>query len=249
MDWGSLIGVALALAGILVAQTLDGGHISSLLQPAAFIIVFVGTLGAVLIQTRLPVFVRGVKMLRLVFKPPADNRQALVREINTWSHTARREGMLSLEPYMRANRDAFIVKGLRLIIDGIDPVKLREILEAEIYAFEAEQRQAIKIWEAAGGYSPTIGILGAVLGLIHVMENLSDPTKLGSGIAIAFVATIYGVGFANLIFLPVSNRLRSIVNQSIYQREMIIEALLAITTGENPRIIEERLAAYLIGTR
>ena len=111
--------------------------------------------------------------------------------------------------------------------------------------FEAEQRQAVKIWEAAGGYSPTIGILGAVLGLIHVMENLSDPTKLGGGIAVAFVATIYGVGFANLIFLPISNRLRSIVNQSIQQREMITEALLAIATGENPHIIEERLAAYL----
>lgn len=245
MDWGSLIGVALALAGVLVAHLLDGGHIGSLLQPAAFTIVFVGTVGAVLIQTRLPVFIRGVKMIRLVFQPPADNRQALAREINTWSHIARREGLLSLEPYMRNSRDMFVAKGLRLIIDGIDPVKLREILEADIYAFEAEQRQAIKIWEAAGGYSPTIGILGAVLGLIHVMENLSDPTKLGGGIAVAFVATIYGVGFANLIFLPVSNRLRSIVNQAIHQREMVTEALLSIATGENPRIIEERLASFL----
>ena len=245
MDWGSLIGVALALAGILVAHLLDGGHLGSLLQPAAFTIVFVGTAGAVLIQTRLPVFIRGVKMIRLVFQPPVDNRQALAREINTWSHIARREGLLSLEPYMRNSRDMFVAKGLRLIIDGIDPVKLREILEAEIYAFEAEQRQAIKIWEAAGGYSPTIGILGAVLGLIHVMENLSDPTKLGGGIAVAFVATIYGVGFANLIFLPVSNRLRSIVNQAIHHREMVIEALLSIATGENPRIIEERLASFL----
>lgn len=245
MDWGSLIGVTLALAGILAAHLLDGGHISSLLQPAAFTIVFIGTLGAVLIQTRLPVFIRGIKMVRLVFNPPLDNRQTLVREINTWSHIARREGLLSLEPYMRNNRDAFVAKGLRLIIDGIDPLKLREILEAEIYAFEFEQRQAIKIWEAAGGYSPTIGILGAVLGLIHVMENLSDPTKLGGGIAVAFVATIYGVGFANLIFLPISNRLRSIVNQSIHQREMVVEALLSIATGENPRIIEERLASFL----
>mgnify|MGYP002795071598 CR=1 FL=1 len=245
MDWGSLIGIVLALAGILVAQLLDGGHIGSLLQPAAFTIVFVGTVGAVLIQTRLPVFVRGIKMLRWVFKPPVDNRKALVREVNVWSHTARREGLLSLEPYMRSTRDPFVAKGLRLIIDGIDPIKLREIMDAEIYAYEAEQRQAVKIWEAAGGYSPTIGILGAVLGLIHVMENLSDPTKLGGGIAVAFVATIYGVGFANLIFLPISNRLRSIVNQSIHQREMITEALLAISIGENPRIIEERLASYL----
>lgn len=245
MDWGSLIGVTLALVGVLAAHKMDGGHIGSLLQPAAFLVVVLGTLGAVLIQTRLPIFIRGIKMLRLVFKPPLDNRKALVREINLWSNTARREGFLSLETYMRAHRDPFTVKGLRLIIDGIDPIKLREILEVEIYTYEAEQRQAIKIWEAAGGYSPTIGILGAVLGLIHVMENLSDPTKLGSGIAVAFVATIYGVGFANLIFLPVSNRLRSIVNQAIAQREMVTEALLAIATGENSRIIEERLAAYL----
>lgn len=245
MDWGSLIGVALAFAGVLIAHLLDGGHLGSLFQPAAFIIVFVGTLGAVLIQTRMPVFIRGIKMLRWVFKPPLDNRKNIVREINIWSQSARREGVLSLEPYMSKHGDTFIVKGLRLIIDGIDPLKLREILETEIYVFEAEQRQAVKIWEAAGGYSPTIGILGAVLGLIHVMENLSDPTKLGGGIAVAFVATIYGVGFANLIFLPISNRLRSIVNQSIQQREMITEALLAIATGENPHIIEERLAAYL----
>lgn len=245
MDWGSLIGVALALAGVLSAHMLDGGRIGSLLQPAAFTIVFVGTLGAVLLQTRLPVFVRGIRMLRWVFKPPQDTRHALARDINMWSHAARREGFLSLETYMRVNRDPFVVKGLRLIIDGIDPIKLREILEAETYAFEVEQRQAVKIWEAAGGYSPTIGILGAVLGLIHVMENLSDPTKLGGGIAVAFVATIYGVGFANLIFLPVSNRLKSIVTQAISQQEMITEALLAIATGENPRVIEERLAAYL----
>lgn len=245
MDWGSLIGVALALAGVLSAHLLDGGRIGSLLQPAAFAIVFVGTLGAVLLQTRLPVFIRGVKMLRWVFRPPRDSRQALARDINLWSHTARREGFLSLETYMRTNRDPFTVKGLRLIIDGIDPLKLREILEAETYAFEVEQRQAVKIWEAAGGYSPTIGILGAVLGLIHVMENLSDPTKLGGGIAVAFVATIYGVGFANLIFLPVSNRLKSIVTHAVSQQEMITEALLAIATGENPRVIEERLAAYL----
>jgi chemotaxis protein MotA len=245
VDWGSLIGVTLALAGVLIAHMLDGGRIGSLLQPAAFIIVFVGTLGAILIQTRIPVFVRGVKMLRWIFKPPADNKKTLIRDIGVWSHTARKEGFLSLESHMRSNRDPFVVKGLRLIIDGIDPVKLREILEVDTYEYEAEQRQAVKIWEAAGGYSPTIGILGAVLGLIHVMEHLSDPTKLGGGIAIAFVATIYGVGFANLIFLPVSNRLKAIIHHSISQREMITDALLSIATGENPRIIEERLAAYL----
>ncbi|HET9113905.1 MAG TPA: flagellar motor protein [Burkholderiales bacterium] len=245
MDWSSLIGLVLAFAGILTADTLDGGRLSSLFQPAAFVIVVVGTLGAVLLQTHTPVFLRGMRMVRWVFRPPQDKRRGAIQDILAWSLSARREGLLSLEPYMRASRDTFTSKGLRLIIDGIDLVKLREILDAEINAYEAEQRQAAKIWEAAGGYSPTIGILGAVLGLIQVMEHLSDPTKLGGGIAVAFVATIYGVGFANLIFLPISNRLKMIVTQSVNQHEMMAEGLLAIAGGENSRIIEERLTAYL----
>lgn len=245
MDWGSIIGIVLAFAGILFAHSLDGGHIGSLLQPAAFIVVVVGTLGAVLTQTRLPVFKRGMRMLRWVVKPPAHSRTAIMREIIIWSHAARREGLLSLEPYMRSSKDAFTTKGLRLIIDGIDPIKLRQILDAEIDAYAAEQRQAVKIWEAAGGYSPTIGILGAVLGLIHVMENLSDPTKLGSGIAVAFVATIYGVGFANLFFLPIANRLKVIVNESVEAYDMIADGLLLIANGDNPRTVEDSLASYL----
>ena len=245
MDWGSLAGVALALAGVLVAHLLDGGHISSLVQPAAFVIVVIGTIGAVLLQNRMPVFVRGVLMVRWVFAPPPDNRQAMANDIGSWSHTARREGLLGLESFMQASNDPFIAKGLRLIIDGTEPAKLREILDLEIGAYEAEQRQAAKIWEAAGGYSPTIGILGAVLGLIHVMENLSDPTKLGGGIAVAFVATIYGVGLANLIFLPIGNRLKATVMHEVNKREMLADALLGIATGDNPRAIEERVAVYL----
>lgn len=245
MDWGSLAGIALALGGILFAQGLEGGHIGSLLQPAALMIVVVGTIGAVLLQSRMASFVRGVRMLRWVFLPPPDQRRTITREIGVWSYTARREGLLGLEQYLETTRDPFIVKGLRLIVDGVDPVKLREILDIEISAYETEQRQAVKIWEAAGGYAPTIGILGAVLGLIHVMENLSDPTKLGSGIAVAFVATIYGVGLANLIFLPIGNKLKAAVSREVNQQEMLADAFLAIATGENSRVIEERMAAYL----
>lgn len=245
MDWGSLAGVALALAGILSAQMLEGGHIGSLVQPAAFVIVVIGTIGAVLLQSRMPSFVRGVGMLRWVFMPPQDNRRSMISDISLWSHTARRAGLLSLEQYLDTARDPFIVKGLRLIVDGIEPAKLREIFDVEISAYETEQRQAVKIWEAAGGYSPTIGILGAVLGLIHVMENLSDPTKLGSGIAVAFVATIYGVGLANLIFLPIGVKLKTTVNQEVNRREMLADAFLAIAAGENSRVIEERMTAYL----
>jgi len=244
VDWASLAGIALAIIGILGGQLLEGGRLSSLVQPAAFIIVFVGTLGAVLLQSGMPNFMRGVKMAQLVFKRPPDNYDALARDIGIWSLTARREGLLSLERHMENTSDPFIRKGLRMLVDGIDSTKLREILEIEISAYEGSERQAVKIWDAAGGYSPTIGILGAVLGLIHVMENLADPSKLGSGIAVAFVATIYGVGLANLVFLPISNKLKSIMGQELTRREMIVEALSCIASGDNPRIIEERIGAY-----
>jgi chemotaxis protein MotA len=232
------------LAGILGGQLIEGGRLESLLQPAAFTIVFVGTFGAVLLQSGLPNFLHGVKMIRLVFQQPQEKYQALAHDIGLWSVTGRREGLLSLERYLEVASDPFVAKGLRMLIDGIDSVKIREILESEISNHEASERQAIKIWDAAGGYSPTIGILGAVLGLIHVMENLVDPSKLGSGIAVAFVATIYGVGLANLVFLPIGNKLKSIMGKELTRREMITDALSAIAAGDNPRVIEERISAY-----
>lgn len=245
MDWGSLIGLVLALVGIVTGQILEGGHVGSLIQPAAFVIVVSGTIGAVLLQSQIPIFLRGIKMLRWIIFPPLDNRQLMAHEINMWSVTARREGFLSLESHMQSTRDSFISKGLRLVIDGIEPIKLREILEADISVYEAQERHAVKIWEAAGGYAPTIGILGAVLGLIHVMENLSDPNKLGSGIAVAFVATIYGVGLANLVFLPIGNKLKFIVSQEVNRREILAEVFFDIAIGGNARVIEERVAGYL----
>lgn len=245
MDWSSLIGFILALSGIVIGQILEGGHVSSLIQPAAFVIVIFGTIGAVLLQSKISFFLRGIKMLRLIILPPRDNRQLMAHEINMWSITARREGFLSLESHMQSTRDPFVSKGLRLIIDGVEPAKLREILEADISVYEVQERYAVKVWEAAGGYAPTIGILGAVLGLIHVMENLSDPSKLGSGIAVAFVATIYGVGLANIVFLPISNKLKFIVSQEVSRREILAEVFFDIAIGGNARVIEERVAGYL----
>ncbi|HSY30022.1 MAG TPA: flagellar motor protein [Burkholderiaceae bacterium] len=244
MDWGSVAGLILALAGIIVGQALEGGELSSLVQPAAFVIVVIGTLGAVLLQSGMSPFLRGVKMGVWVFSPPLDNLRDIKRDVINWSVTARREGLLSLERQLDLVRDPYIAKGLRLIVDGVDPFKLREILDVEISVFESEQRLAVKVWESAGGYSPTVGILGAVLGLIHVMENLSDPSRLGSGIAVAFVATIYGVGLANLVFLPIGSKLKAMVNREVAKREMIADVFCGIATGENPRIIEERMTAY-----
>jgi chemotaxis protein MotA len=244
VDWGSVAGLILALGGIIVGQALEGGELSSLIQPAAFVIVVIGTLGAVLLQSGLMPFVRGVKMGGWVFAPPIDNLRDIKRDVVTWSVTARREGLLSLERQLDLVRDPYIAKGLRLIVDGVDPFKLREILDVEISSYESEQRLGVKVWESAGGYSPTVGILGAVLGLIHVMENLSDPSRLGSGIAVAFVATIYGVGLANLVFLPIGSKLKAMVNREIAKKEMIADVFCGIATGENPRIIEERMTTY-----
>lgn len=245
MDWASIIGVVLALVGIAIGQTLEGGKLSSLVQPAAFAIVVVGTFGAVLLQTRLRTFVRGLRMLRLVFAPPPDTRAALARDITAWNQAARRDGLLSLERYMLASKDKFNTKGLRLVVDGINPDKLRQLLDTEITAYETEERLAVRIWESAAGYAPTIGILGAVLGLIHVMENLTDPTKLGAGIAVAFVSTIYGVGLANLFFYPIANKLKAIVNQSVHQQEIAAAVFYDIATGDHSRVIEERIATLL----
>jgi chemotaxis protein MotA len=242
VDWASLAGLILVVAGIVFGQLLEGGRLSSLVQPAAFVIVVIGTLGAVLLQSRMPVFVRGVRMFRWVISAPPDQSRKTVQDALTWSLMARREGFLSLERYLDTAKDPFVAKGLRLVVDGIDPVRLKDILDVEISQYEIEQRQAIKIWESAGGYSPTVGILGAVLGLIHVMENLTDPSKLGGGIAVAFVATIYGVGLANLFFLPVGNKLKEIVSREVTRREMLCDIFYSIALGDSPRVIEERVS-------
>ena len=244
MDLTSLLGLALALAGIFVGHTLDGGKFSSLIQPAAFAIVVVGTFGAVLLQTKSQAFVRGIRMLRWVFVTPPDRRQALAREIHLWSLSARRDGLLSLEQYM-AKADPFIQKGLRLVVDGIQPDKLRSLMHTEINNYEFRERQAARIWESAAGYAPTVGILGAVLGLIHVMENLSDPSKLGAGIAVAFVSTVYGVGLANLFFYPVGNKIKGIVSERVAQYEILADVFHDIATGDYTRVLDERVACLL----
>ncbi len=249
MDFSSLIGITVALAGIIGGQLLEGGYVGSLLQSAAFLIVLGGTAGAVMVQSPGLIFARGVRMAKWVVLPPEFAPHRTIAEILQWSLAARREGLLSLEQQLNMLSEPFARKGLQLLIDGADPDKLREAMEVEIISFEEYHRQAARIWEAAGGYAPTIGILGAVLGLIHVMENLSDPARLGSGIAVAFVATIYGVGLANLVFLPVANKLKSLIGQQVLLREMLVDGLVSIATGENPRMIENRLQGYVADQR
>ncbi|MDX1914542.1 MAG: flagellar motor protein [Methylophilus sp.] len=245
MDWSSLIGLLVALLAILIGQSIEGGHISSLIQPAAFIIVMFGTFGAVLVQSNMANFKAGILMLRNVFITPIDDRIELAKRVNQWSIYARKEGIFMLENYLKRETEPFIRKGLQLMIDGTPPDRIREICAIDVHFYEVHQRNAAKIWSAAGGYAPTIGILGAVLGLIHVMENLTDPTRLGGGIAIAFVATIYGVGLANLVFIPVANKLKNIISHEMMRREMLINAWVSIARGDHPKIVEERLQSYL----
>ncbi|HAJ71418.1 MAG TPA: flagellar motor protein [Methylophilaceae bacterium] len=228
-----------------MGQSIEGGHISSLIQPAAFIIVLFGTFGAVLDQSNIPNFKAGILMLRNVFITPVDDRIELAKRVNQWSVYARKEGIFMLENYLKRETEPFIRKGLQLMIDGTPPDRIREICAIDVHFYEVHQRNAAKIWSAAGGYAPTIGILGAVLGLIHVMENLTDPTKLGGGIAIAFVATIYGVGLANLVFIPIANKLKNLISHEMMRREMLINAWVSIARGDHPKIVEERLQSYL----
>jgi chemotaxis protein MotA len=246
LDKISVAGLLLGMVAILGGQMLEGGHVASLAQPTALLIVLGGTLGAVLLQSPFHVFRRGLKMTKWVWVPPVIEQKGMIDQILRWSQVSRKEGLLVLENYIPAVKDEFTRKGLQLLVDGADPERLRELLEVEINTFEDEWRQSAKIWEAAGGYSPTIGILGAVMGLIHVMENLSDPSKLGAGIAVAFVATIYGVGLANLIYLPIAGKLKYYIGRMVVVREMVIDGLVGIAQGDNPRIIEGRLRGYLL---
>ena len=246
MDLISILGIAVGILAIIGGQVLEGGHVGSLVQPTALLIVLGGTLGAVLLQSPLRVFRNGWRMAAWVFRPPPIDGEGLIQQVSRWSQLARKEGLLALESQIQQLDDPFFRKGLQLLVDGAEPDRLREVLEVEISAYEAEMKLGAKIWDSAGGYSPTVGILGAVMGLIHVMENLSDPSKLGAGIAVAFVATIYGVGSANLLFLPMGKKIVANISLLVAVREMFVDGLVGIANGDNPRLIESRLQGYLV---
>ncbi len=245
MDIISIIGILLSVTAILLGQFLEGGHIGSLLQFTAFMIVIGGTLGAVMLQTSLKAFLDGLAMLKWVIQPPRIASQETLAMLIDWSQKARRGGLLALEPFIEQQQDLFHRRGLQMLVDGAEPEVLRETLELDLQSYEQHHLEASRVWQSAGGYSPTIGILGAVMGLIHVMENLSDPSKLGSGIAVAFVATIYGVGGANLFFLPIAGKLRYLVGRQVANKELFILGIVSIANGENPRVIEAKLQGYL----
>lgn len=245
MDILSLVGLVMAFVAIIGGNYLEGGHIGALANGPAAVIVFGGTLGAVLLQTPLMHFKRGLQLLAWTFFPPNIDVQQGINDVVAWSMVARKDGLLGLESLAETETDAYTRKGLQLLVDGAEPENIRSALEVELYTQEDRDLQAARIYENMGGYSPTIGIIGAVLGLIHVMGNLADPSQLGNGIAVAFVATIYGVAAANLVLLPVAGKIKSVVLQQSRYREMLLEGLLAIADGENPRSIELKLQGFV----
>ena len=245
MDRLSVIGSILALVALLVGSVLKGAGLSALWSPAAFVIVFVGTFAAILIQTSGPTFKRSLKIVAWVFKPPVQDRAAVIAQIVGWSTTARKQGLLGLESQVAEQTDPFLRKGLQMVVDGVEPDAIRQMLEIELHGQGARDLAAAKVYEGMGIYAPTLGIIGAVLGLIAVMKNLADPSKLGHGIAAAFTATIYGIGAANLALLPIATKLKTLINAQTEEREMIVEGLIAIAQGENPRNIEARLEGYV----
>ena len=245
MDVLAIGGLTLGILAIVGGNWMEGGHISSLMQPSAFIIVFGGTIGAILLQTPMRVFLLALKRFKWVFLPPTQSKPQVIEKIVSWSQIARREGLLSLQNASENEGELFAKKGLQMLADGNEPETIRNALEVELSTKEVQDTEAAGVYEGCGGYSPTIGIIGAVMGLIHVMNNLADPSALGAGIAVAFVATIYGVAMANLIFLPIAAKLKLIVADMTQYREMIIDGIILIAEGENPRNIESKLQGYL----
>jgi len=245
MDMLSILGVIVGFAALLGGNLLEGGSWQSLLNGPAALIVFGGTFGAAILQTPKSSLRRALGMFSWVFMPPATVFQDGVSRIVRWAMAARKEGLLGLETLSETESDPFSRKGLALLVDGSEPEAIRRVLETELIIQEQRDNDAVKFYESMGGYAPTIGIVGAVMGLIHVMRNLADPNELGPGIAIAFVATIYGVAFANLFLLPIANKLKMCINEQSQFRELIIEGIIAIAEGENPRTIELKLNGYL----
>lgn len=245
MDFLSIIGLALGLGAIITSMTLDGGNLLALLQLSAFVIVGGGTLAAVLVQTPLGIFMRGLKMLLWVIMPPKDDKAELLRQITDWLRIARHQFVLALDPVAEQQTDPFIRQALRLVVDGVEAPQIRIVLESNITTTVHEEMLAAEMYEAMGGYSPTVGILGAVMGLITVMAHLDDPSKLGEGIATAFVATVYGVGGANLLLLPIAAKLKFLVKRRMRRLEMITEGMIGIAVLESPLQLEMRLRSYL----
>ena len=246
MDIFAVIGLFFGITMILIGQAMEGGNIGQLLQITAGFIVLGGTTGAVLLSFPPKTLLSAIKMLKNVFMPPKIDFNALITEIGGFATKARKEGIISLEKEAYNASDSLLTLGLGAVADGTDPTLVREMMENQIEQEENYVNNAAKVFESFGGYSPTLGIIGAVMGLIQVMQNLSVPSKLGAGIAVAFVATIYGLFAANLVMIPISTRIKFIFQDVFLYKNMILEGVLSIQAGESPVLIERKLRSFIL---
>jgi chemotaxis protein MotA len=245
VDKATVTGLLVAIGGILLGLLLEGGNLGQVLQPTAAMIVFGGTIGAVLIQFPLPVFLAACKRLASVFFEHKSDAAKWVRELVSFANKARREGIVSLDSELAQIPEPFLKKSLMLAVDGTEPQELRKMMELEMVNQAERDERLPAVFESAGGFSPTVGIIGAVLGLIQVMQHLDQIDKVGRGIAVAFVATIYGVGAANLFFLPAAGKLKIRIREEQIVQEMMLEGVVSILEGMNPRMLETKLLGFL----
>jgi len=245
MDLASIIGFIMALGGLIAANTMQGSTIMQLMDPIGFTIVIIGTCGATIAGNPLPNLKKAVMSVKDVFISEKVDYESTIADIIDFAGKARKNGVLALEAEVETSDDKFMKKALSLVVDGIDPQVLTEIMETELGNLEDFGEESVKIFEQAGGYSPTLGIIGAVLGLIHVMQHLNNPNKLGAGIAVAFTATLYGLAFANLILFPIASKLKIRLKEKTLKNELVLKGVQSIQNGENPRLIEEKLKSFL----
>ena len=245
MDKSTWAGLSLAVAGILGGMMIEGGKLAQILQPTAAMIVFGGTIGAVMIQYPLPVIISSASHLSHIFLETTTNFEGLIQELVGYAKQARKEGIVSLDSQLDAIKDPFLKKSLMLAIDGTDPQELRKMMELEMDNQAEHEEKVPQVFESAGGFAPTIGIIGAVLGLIQVMQHLDNITEVGKGIAVAFVATIYGVASANIFFLPSAGKLKHRLRDQQLTREIALEGVISILEGLNPRMVETKLHGFV----
>lgn len=244
MDKLAITGIFIAFIAIIGGYAYEGGAIGTLFHLSAFIIVIGGSFGAVMLQTPKQDFINGLRMLPQAWQGDKYHFTVYLHKIQYWAETARQRGFLALEQEIEQEPEPFVQKALMMLVDGAEHETLRDSLQMQVELESEHKLRAANIFEALGGYSPTIGILGAVLGLIQAMSHINDPSVLGQGIATAFIATIYGVGAANIIFIPIGEKLKAKIDQEILFREMMINGIVAAANGENPQLIARRLAAY-----
>ena len=245
MDPGTMAGIGIALVCIFGSMVMDGGNPAAIISPPAMMLVIGGTIGVAMASGLMKDFTAiGASMKHALMSKPEPPDETIAQMVE-FAERARREGLLALEEITKTVEDPFLRKGIELAVDGTDPDELREILENDVTAIRAEQKAGAKLFENMGGFAPTLGIIGTVLGLVHVLQNLSDPGKLGTLIAGAFIATLWGVMSANVFWLPIANKLKRVAEVDVHHKELLIEGILSIQAGANPRIVQQRLLSHL----